>query len=181
MMQLLYLSLFIFLGYITFSCLKFGIPKSISETSYLFGLKAGNIVFFAFCITVVMLLLPFWLEVTAGTSLQFMIFLQCAGLAFVGVTGKFKDTKHENTVHNISAYTCALMASLWQVITIKCMVFVAPIIFVLMFILGKNIKGSYRNLKLDKIEKSDTSTIFWLELGCFIIQYLSIFAYIYKN
>ena len=47
------------------------------------------------------LLMPAWLEATEGSYLQFLSFLTCAAIMFVGAVPNFKATKLESAVDNL--------------------------------------------------------------------------------
>ena len=177
MSVLFYISLIIFASYIIYVCSKFGIPNSISESSYLLGLKSGNLYFYFWIIAAVMPLLVYWLNLTQLQPWQFLIFLSCAGLSFVGITGRFRNSKHENTIHLISAFTCAIMAQAWALITFSYWWLISLIVFPSMYLIGKLIKGHRRNLITNKIEKTKDSVIFWVEVGLFLMAYISIFIF----
>ena len=177
MMILFYISLILFCSYLGYVIYKYNIPQSISESSYLLGLKGGNIWFYGWLVLTVFTLMPFWFEITKDTNIQYLIFLACGGLLGVSVTGRFRNDKHENKVHLYSAYGCALAATLWSILTFNWFWVVALIVFPLMFLLGKKIKGSQRNLVTNTVERKNDSTIFWLEIGCFLLCYISIYIY----
>ena len=177
MSALFYISLIIFVGYIVYVCSRYKTPNSISESSYLLGLKSGNIWFYSWIIAAVFPLMIYWFDITQFQPWQFLIFLSCAGLSFVGVTGRFRNSKHENTIHLISAFTCAIMAQIWALVTFSYWWVISLIVFPSMYLLGKLIKGHRRNLITNKVEQSKDSTIFWVELGLFIMAYVSIYIY----
>jgi len=144
-------------------------------------LKNGNVWWYGWIVATVLPLLVFWLEITQNTSFQPLVFLSCAGLLFVGVTGRFRNSKHENTVHLISAFMCAIMATLWCVFQIPNMFWIAPLFIIISYIFGKNISGHRRNLITNEIEKTNSSEIFCVELFAFIITYISIFIFYLSN
>ena len=176
-MILYIISLILFCGYLGYVAYKFNIPQSISESSYLLGLKHGNIWFYGWLVATVFTLMPYWFELTKDTNIQYLIFLACAGLLGVSVTGRFRNDKQENKVHLYCAYGCALAATLWSLLTFSWFWIVALIVFPLCYLLGKKVKGSQRNLDTNLIERKNDSTIFWLEMGCFILCYISIYIY----
>lgn len=177
MIQLYQISLILFSTYLFNNLFKFGVLQSISETSYLLGLKNGNQWWYGWIVATVLPLLIFWLEITQNTSFQPFIFLACAGLLFVGVTGRFRNSKHENTVHLTSAFICAIMASIWCMLTFKYMIQFIPLFFGQLYLIGRIIPGHIRNLTTNEIEKSKYSHIFWVEFGAFLITYFSILKF----
>ena len=85
-----------------------GIPVSLSDTYYMWPKWVFPAIMWATGFT----LLPCWLEITAGSSLQFLSFLSCAGFIFVGCAPNFRNDKGEKKIHVIAAYTAAFAAML---------------------------------------------------------------------
>jgi hypothetical protein len=104
-------SLIILLGYLIYVVAKFGIPKSISETFYLLG-KQGWM-FQVTLFSVAFLVVPTLID-RSSENTQFLAFLACAGLAFVGAAPLFK-MELEGKVHYVSAAICCVGLVLWQV------------------------------------------------------------------
>lgn len=144
---------------------NFGIPFSLSKTYYLFK-KKKNILRILFPITIILtssLLLPAWLDLSIGSNFQFMSFLACLGLIFVGASPAFNRSKLEGNVHNISAYFAATMSILWIIlVTGKWYVIIGSAITVLFLaIITKSIKTSY---------------IYWLETIAFLSTFITLFC-----
>lgn len=99
----------IFIIYITGILVHYGVPTSVSETYYLLP-KKFRLIFTVFCWSVCAIL-PAWLDISQENT-QFLAFLSCAGLAFVGAAAAFKQ-ELTNTVHYISAAICAICSQLW--------------------------------------------------------------------
>lgn len=109
------ISFIILLTYIFVSMYKTkGLPLSLSDTYYLWPKWVFPVIMWA----TGFMLLPCWLEITAGSSLQFLSFLSCAGFIFVGCAPNFKNDKGEKKIHVIAAYTAALAAMLSTVFVI---------------------------------------------------------------
>ena len=104
-------SMIILLGYLAFVVAKFGIPKSISETFYLLGKKGWMFQITLF--VTAFLVVPSLIDASSEDT-QFLAFLACAGLIFVGAAPLFKRT-FDNKVHFISAALCCGSLVLWQV------------------------------------------------------------------
>ena len=144
----------------------FGIPESLSDTYYLYKEKKDwmRIFFPLMMFSMVGLLMPAWLEISAGSMLQFLAFLAAASIAFVGAAPTFKNGGMDYKVHSISAYCAAVFSILWVVLVSK--LWIMPIIWfvfiTLLAILTKSTK---------------TSTIYWLETVAFMSTFMSIMVY----
>lgn len=104
----------IYVAYNAISLAIFGIPKSLSDTYYLW--KEHNGKGYLFCLmmyAVVALMMPAWITMSEGSNFQFLAFLAPAAIAFVGTAPRFKDTTLENHVHMTSAYLAAAFALAW--------------------------------------------------------------------
>ena len=102
-------NLFIFLVYNIYTLIEYGIPESLSETTYLFGSK-HNWLFTLLCFVVSFCLLPIWLSV--DSNFEFLKFLSIAPLLFVGVTPYFKDGI-QKPIHYTSAIISFISVLLW--------------------------------------------------------------------
>lgn len=87
-----------------------GIPESLSATYYQLGGRGW--LFQAVMAGTGVLLLPVWLELT-GEGRQWMAFLACGGLVFVGSAPCFR-LELEGIVHYSAAVVCCACAVLWQ-------------------------------------------------------------------
>lgn len=134
------------------------IPESLSATHYLHP----SWIFPTIMVFCAATLLPCWLEITEGNNLQFLSFLACAGLMFVGLAPNYKNDKDENKIHSTSAYLAALCAILSVSFVIGSWV---DIVIGSLVIFGLN---------YDKIK---TSYIFLLETAIFVVSYVNV---IYK-
>ena len=104
----------IYLAYNAISLALFGIPKSLSDTYYLWKARNGKGWFFSLMLySVVALMMPAWITMSEGSDFQFLAFLAPAAIAFVGTAPRIKDTNLENHVHMTSAYLAAAFALLW--------------------------------------------------------------------
>lgn len=108
---MMWISLIIMLSYLGLVLIRFGIPKSISETYYLLG-KMGWL-FQVTLFSVAFLVVPTLIDMSSEGT-RFLAFLACAGLAFVGAAPLFKR-KLDGKVHYISASICCIGLVLWQV------------------------------------------------------------------
>lgn len=104
----------IYLAYNAICLALFGIPKSLSDTYYLWKAESGKGWYFSLMMyAVVALMMPAWITMSEGSDFQFLAFLAPAAIAFVGTAPRFKDTELENHVHMTSAYLAAAFALLW--------------------------------------------------------------------
>lgn len=147
----------------------FGVPKSLSMTFYLLQEKKNwtRIFFPIMMVSMAFLLLPAWLEISIGSSFQFLAFLTVTGIIFVGAVPTFKSSDLENTVHMTSAIVAAIFAILWVILVSK--LWWTIILWIgtlgLTMWLTKTIKSSY---------------IYWLETIAFMSTFTSIIAYYFK-
>jgi hypothetical protein len=112
----------------------------------------------------VALLLPAWLELTAASALQFLVFLACAGILFTGFAPAFKGCKLESKVHKISAICAAVFSLLWVIFVSKmwALIIVWLVIVAVVAILTKTVKSSY---------------VFWLETIAFLSTFTSVIGF----
>ena len=108
------LAIFIYIAYNTAVLTLFGIPKSLSETFYLFKNKKEwtKILFPIMMLSMVCCLLPYLLNLTEGTNFQFLAFLSLLGISFTGCAPAFRSSYLEDRIHNISA----ILATIFSVI-----------------------------------------------------------------
>lgn len=108
---MMYLGLLVMICYLVYVVVKFGVPYSISETYYLLG-KMGWL-FQVTLFSVAFLVVPTLID-RSSENTQFLAFLACMGLAFVGAAPLFK-MELEGKVHYVSAAICCVGLVLWQV------------------------------------------------------------------
>lgn len=107
-MILIILSLLIIVSYVCTMIFRNGIPYSISDTYYSLEHK----IWFGFTmILTALLLMPAILDRTPE-SYQFLAFLMCAGLCFVGVAPNFKAGL-DRPVHIVATTIAALCSQTW--------------------------------------------------------------------
>ena len=161
-LALIGLSLTIFTAYNFFALGKFGVSSSLSMTAYKFAEINTNLRYL-FTITLFLMgfsLMPAWLEISEGTTYQFLSFLTCASILFVGATPNFLD-KGVHIIHSVAAYSSAVFGLTWMFIYSPFSWIIIPIaaIVILMSILTKTIKTSYE---------------YWLEMIAFYSIYFSL-------
>ena len=83
-----------------------GFPVSLSDTYYLWP----KWVFPALMTMIGFCLLPTWLDATMNSSLQFLSFLSCTSLIFVGCFPDFRKDKRDYEMHHWFAYIAAAAA-----------------------------------------------------------------------
>lgn len=156
----------IYLIYNGFVIRLFGVPNSLSNTFYLYKQKRKwmRFLFPAMMVILVTLLLPAWLEISAGNVLQFLAFFAAAGLLFVGAAPAFMSSDLENKVHTYSAIGSVLFALLWIIFVSKTW-FMIPIWFAVIALIAW----------LTKTWKS--ASIYWLENVAFMSTFTSILIY----
>ena len=163
-------AIFMFFVYNIIALLLFGVPKSLSDTYYLFKERNSTLKFlFPSMMTLLTLfLMPAWLEMSEGSPFQFTAFLSAAGVLFVGAAPSFKDSEMENKVHSIAAYICAAAALSWICL-------VTPYWYIILIVFGII-------AALAVVTKTwKTCYIYWLEMVAFVSTFISIIAYYVSN
>lgn len=120
MLLLILTSLFLFTVYNVVSLKQFRIPKSLSETFYLWNSKKSGLgyMFTGMMFSMAFTLLPAWLELgevisSWSTYLNPLAFFTCAAIAFVGAAPAFRSCELESKVHTTAAMTAAVCAVTW--------------------------------------------------------------------
>lgn len=112
-MTLIIISFLIITSYVGVMIYRKGIPYSISDTYYSLEHK----VWFGFSmIATALLLMPSILDRTPE-NFQFLAFLMCAGICFVGVAPNFK-AGIDRPVHIVSTVISAVCSQLWLALVI---------------------------------------------------------------
>jgi hypothetical protein len=146
----------------------FGVPKSLSMTYYLFMEKKKwlSVWFPVMMLSMVVLLIPSWLEISDGSYLQFMAFLAAGGIMFTGSAPAFKSSDLENKVHTGSAAFAAIFALLWVIFVSQFWQFI--VVWFIFCAFASVWTNTYK-----------TSYIYWLETVAFLSTFSSIIAYHY--
>lgn len=159
----------IFLLYIVISlCVFQKIPESLSNTYYMYKEKGEwlKYLFPVMMFSVAGLLMPAWLEATEGSYLQFLSFLTCASIMFVGAVPNFKSIGIESTIHTVAAIFATVCSILWSILVVGCWL---PIIgWLIIFI---SIAGFTKTLK--------SAYIFWLEMVAFFQLFTTLIIYLF--
>lgn len=158
----------IFILYTVISlCVFQKVPASLSNTYYMYKEKKEwlKYLFSIIMVSVAGLLMPAWLEATEGSYLQFLSFLTCAAIMFVGTAPNFKGTKLESTVHSVSAIIAAICAMLWCIFVVGSygVILSYLVIFLIIALCTKTLTSAY---------------IFWLEMVAFMSMFLSLIIYL---
>lgn len=128
-------------------------PKSLSATAALYDKPIFTIVMCFISIA----LLPCWLELMP--LYQFLAFISCAGLLFVGVTTKYETNK----LHRIIHFTGAYVGSISTVLIILLNGYYIALVPIILFMIQGHI--------LYNIKKSWT---YWFEIGLFYSIFISL-------
>lgn len=158
----------IFILYTTISlCIFKTIPSSLSNTYYMYKEKKE---WLKYLFPIMMFLtsgflLPAWLEATKGSVWQFLSFLTCASIMFVGAAHNFKDTSIESKIHEISAICAAVFSILWSIIVVGSWGFIIMwlLYFIAIALLTDTLKKSY---------------IFWFEMVAFMSLFSNLIIFI---
>lgn len=112
MIYLYFMSLFLLTMYIMYAVRVCGVSWSLSDTYY--QLKKRNRpawLFQAAMVVPAMLLIPVWID-CSNESFQFLAFLACGGLMFVGTAPLFKE-EFQSKVHYVGTVASGLATILW--------------------------------------------------------------------
>ena len=155
----------IYLAYNAICLALFGIPKSLSDTYYLW--KEHNGKGYLFCLmmyVVVALMMPAWITMSEGSDYQFLAFLAPAAIAFVGAAPAFMGSRLENRVHSVSAIFAAGCSLAWVVL-------VTPYWYSIL------IWFAAAALRCFLTKSLKTSMIYWLECIAFGSTFTAAIAY----
>lgn len=176
MMALFFISLWVFIAGVAGAIIKYGgIPTSVSDIYYLLPPKKRVPIFYGWICLVAIPLMILWLDITENQTFQFLVFLSCAGLLFVGAAGDFKQ-KLTQKVHIGGALICAISAILWVFIYTNIWMFV--LVFLVLFSLfGVNSKGIIGSINGPVTSRN--TLIFFIELTAFLSTYLGIWSFMH--
>lgn len=163
MKWLFILAVWVFASYLTMAIwANKGIPKSISDTFYVFGGEGehGYLFTFAMWLSAIPLLIS-WLSITSDVW-KFLPFISCGAMCFVGAACAFKQTLTK-TVHYTSAFTWAAAATAWNLIYGNWQI-------ILWCIMGSLICMGINGLK---------NKTFWFEMACVTSMICGIGRYVF--
>lgn len=134
------------------------IPNNLSDTYYIWPKWVFPVVMMLISWT----LMPNLLDLTEGSNWQFLSFLTCMGLTFIGLSSDYLDNKLDYKVHSICAYVIALTSILLIILVVHKYLLLLDIlikIIILSLIFTKKyIKDCW---------------LYWLETSLFLSVYLS--------
>lgn len=165
-MLLLIISFLIIAAYTAAVCVKQkGVPYSISATFY----KLQHPYWFMAAMWATAgLLMPAALE-TSKSGTEFLAFLACAGMIFVGAAPNFRE-ELEGKVHMLGAVVCVVASQLW--VAFNCWWVLIPVwlAFIVYTVIGmsKRVTG---NLWSDFVS---TKPMFWCEIAALATTYFTI-------
>lgn len=156
----------IFTAYVAVAIKLFGIPESLSNTYYLYQRLEDSLkrLFPAMMSTMVVLMLPSWLDIAENSNYQFLAFIACSGILFVGFAPAFKDYETEKRVHTISAIIAAVASLAWICLATPFWWFI-PLVSVAVIYLAFKTKTLGKCL------------VFWLEMIAFYSTFIAIITY----
>ena len=112
MIYLYLLSLIVLTIYIMYAVRMCGVPWSLSDTYYQLNKRGRPAWLFQMAMIIpAMLLVPVWIE-CSSENLQFLAFLSCGGLMFVGSAPLFKE-EFQGRVHYTGTVIAGLATILW--------------------------------------------------------------------
>lgn len=155
MIYLYLISLIFLTTYIVYSVIVCEVPCSLSDTYY--QLKKQNRLAWLFQVAMIvpaMLLMPVWLECSTD-NIQFLAFLACGGLMFVGTSPLFKE-EFQAKVHNAGTVVAGLATVLWVCLSEMWYLPTATLLIAGVIILR------YRNW------------LFWAEMAAFVCAYVGV-------
>lgn len=155
MIYLYLLSLILLTIYIMYAVRMCGVPWSLSDTYY--QLKKRNRPAWLFQMAMIipaMLLMPVWID-RSTDDLQFLAFLSCGGLMFVGTAPLFKE-EFQSKVHYTGTVIAGLATILW--VCLSGMWYLPAITFAVAGI----IMLKYRKW------------LFWAEMAAFVSTYIGL-------
>lgn len=169
MLILILTSLFLFTAYNAVSIKQFGIPKSLSETFYLWNNKKKNLgyVFTGMMFSMALTLVPAWLELGEVISswsayLNPLAFFACAAIAFVGAAPAFRSCPLESKVHTTAAMTAAVCAVTWCLVTCWQIMYVPLLTAGVVAVIGWLTKSWKK------------ASVYWLEIMAFVATFVTV-------
>ena len=165
-MTLLIISFLVMAAYTAAVCVKQkGVPYSISATFY----KLQHPYWFMAAMWATAgLLMPAALE-TSKSGTEFLAFLACAGMIFVGAAPNFRE-ELEGKVHMLGAVVCVVASQLW--VAFNCWWVLIPVwlAFIVYTVIGMSKRVS------DSIWQDFVSTkpMFWCEIAALAATYIVI-------
>lgn len=163
-----FIALFIYVIYNANAIRLFGIPESLSNTYYLYQEKKPwmRFLFPIMMTSLVVLLMPAWLEISAVSNLQFLAFLAAGSIAFVGAAPAFKNGGMEHRVHSTSAYCAAAFSLLWVFLVSK--IWISVVVWAILVLVSAIMTKTLKKSK-----------IYWLETIAFMSTFTSLILFFF--
>jgi hypothetical protein len=162
-------SLVIFVAYLAAILWRFGVPKSISESYYMWPRGCGQWLFNGFCLLTALPLMAFWFEISPDMW-RFLVFFACAPLGFVGAAGAFKDFDLTRPVHFGAAGVSAVASQVWIILNgwwwIASLVLLTAAGVLTWKFRGRDAAGATRN-----------AWLFFVEAAAFLSVYTAVLAH----
>ena len=162
-------SLFLFTAYNAVVLKRFGVPKSFSETFYLWNSKKKNLgyIFTGMMGGISLTLLPAWIEVGNQVSswspfLNFLVFFTCGAIMFVCVAPAFRDFEMESKVHCISAKIAAACALIWC-FAVCYHIWYVPLTCIIAVLISGLCTKTFKNCY-----------VYWLEMAAFAATFITL-------
>jgi hypothetical protein len=155
MISVLIPSIAVFVLYMAYVILFFGVLPSISESYYRLE-KRGKCgyVFTLWCASIALSVVAMMFQLSDGKWFQFLGVFAGGGLAFVGAAPLFKT--HERMIHYAAAGICAVASVAWMALM---GVWYCPVIIL-----------SAQGL----VSLKSGNPVFWIESGLFVSVYLAL-------
>ena len=164
------LATLIYLYYNLVALIKFNVPQSLSNTYYLYGESNKPKMRHQFTIMMVsmaMLLMPAWIDISEGSDFQFTSFIAACGIIFTGMIPEFKKDKFNKTAHTVCALVAAAGAIAWIILVAN-----------LWWVIG--IWFGFITMMAVMTSSYKTSFTYWIETVAFLATFTSIFIYYFS-
>lgn len=133
---LLLITASLFIIYNVFILYNFGVPESLSETSYLLKEKYKQPWWFSLvCVIIIIGLLPNWIIISTINT-QFLVFIACVGVLFIAASPFFLKGL-DKPVHYTSGVVTAVCFILWFIFNGQCIWLMYILLFFIPLIVWK--------------------------------------------
>ena len=152
------LATLIYLSYNIVALAKFNVPESLSNTYYLYGETEKpnrKHLFTIMMVSMAMLLMPAWLDISEGSNFQFTAFIAACGIKF------------NKIAHTVCALIAAAGAMAWVILVAG--TWPTIVLYLSFIVLLSFLTSSYK-----------TSFTYWIETVAFLATFTSIFIYYFS-
>lgn len=139
--------LVIFVAYNIYILYRFGIPESLSETSYLLG--KNKWMFSIVCVLFTLVVLPPWIGASIVNT-EFLTLFACGGIAFAGLTPMYRES-FQKTIHYTSAIISSICMVIWMAFNDPSLILMLGVLFI--------VPTAFK----------PKSYVYWFELESFIV------------